>query len=555
MEGVDYWDDALPRRTGISQRNDSASYRNAPSHDAEYLSWLVQQEGGAAIVLRWALVVIVPLGALVVRPTMPDGTSTMPDITFWIGWAAFIVAYALCTVLVRKVGARHNIIVLSMLCTVVDLALASFAIAATGGVRSVFHVLLVLVLVRMVTYHPDVRRILFLSTVALVVYIASLAKAASGFAFLGEGYFWSQLVLISLTIPVNFVAIEAIELQKRRALVLTRDLERALAENWRKQQEVEAALDELRYVGSEVDRTSTQLASAAEQLSASAQEVNRSVQQLSTSIQQIAHGAEVQAEQLAASSRSTVEMSASISNVAVGAERAADAAAEARARAEQGGEAAAEATVTMLRIKDSMMQTAGVIQGLSEKSEQITKIVDTINRFADQTTILALNAAIEAARAGEQGRSFAVIANEIRSLAESSVRSAGQIAALVHAIQAEIQAAVGSMEQGTTEIASGVVAMERAREALNQIIAAVRRAAELANEISSATREQRGAGQRLADAIGEVTSVAQRNAQAAEHASRTVQQQSAAMRVVSGSAQNLAQMAARLHVLVEKLKG
>jgi methyl-accepting chemotaxis protein len=549
MEGAHHWDDAIARRTGAAQRDGGGSFRHTTSGDAEYLSWLVQQEARVATYLRWALVApIVPVGVWVVG-------AQAPDASFWWGWLAFVFAYALCTGLIRRLGAPHNIIALSIVCTIVDVAFATFAIGATGGSRSVFHVLLALVLVRMVIYHPDVRRILFLSAVALVIYLATLAKVASGLDFLTDGYFWFQFGLISLTIPVNFIAIEAVELQKRRALVLTADLERALAENRHKQQEVEAALEDLRYIGNEVDRTSTQLASAAEQLSASAQEVNRSVQQLSTTIQQIARGAEVQAEQLAASSRSTVEMSAAISNVALGAERAADAAAEARARAEQGGEAATEATVTMLRIKDSMLQAAAVIQGLSDKSEQITKIVDTINRFADQTTILALNAAIEAARAGDQGRSFAVIANEIRSLAESSVRSASQIAALVHAIQTEIQAAVGSMEQGTTEIATGVVAMERAREALNQIIAAVRRAAELANEISSATREQRGASERLADAIGEVTSVAQRNAQAAEHASRTVQQQSAAMRVVSGSAQNLAQMAARLYVLVDKLKG
>ncbi|MBI4507610.1 MAG: methyl-accepting chemotaxis protein [Chloroflexi bacterium] len=548
MDGVRHWDDALARR-GTTPRDGGTAYRGHSSGEAEYLSWLVQQESRVGVALRWVVVAaIVPLGAAVVLGRWPDGS-------FWLGWGIFIAAYALCTYLIRSAAAPHNIIGLSLVCSLVDVALASFAIAATGGPRSVFHVLLALVLVRIVTYHPNVQRIVVLSVAALAIYVAALRVSAGGFDFLTDGYFWFQFGLVSFTIPVNFIAIEAVELQKRRALVLTGDLERALDENRRKQQELEAALGELRYVGNEVDRTSTQLASAAEQLSASAQEVNRGVQQLSTTFQQIARGAEVQAEQLADSSHSTQEMSTSISDVAVGAERAAAAAAEARARAEQGGEAAAEATATMLRIKDSMTHSATVIQGLSEKSDQITKIVDTINRFADQTTILALNAAIEAARAGDQGRSFAVIANEIRSLAESSVRSAGQIAALVHAIQREVQAAVGSMGEGTTEIASGVVAMDRAREALNQIIAAVRGAAELAHEISSATSEQRDAGERLARAIAEVTSVAQRNAQAAEQASRTVQQQSAAMRVVSGSAQNLAQMAARLYVLVDKLKG
>lgn len=540
MEVAERWRDRLAAGPGeVSPR---------PSGEEAYLSWLVQQESTVAVALRWGVVVlVVPLGAWLAAPAPLAAT-------FWVVLGGFVGAYALFTFLIWRAGSPKTVMPISLLFSGVDVSLASFAIAATGGPRSVFHVLLALLLVRAIAYHPDARRILALSGATFVIYFLALAYTSEDLAFVADGYFWFQVGLLILIVPVSFIAIEAVDLQKRRALGLTADLERALAENRQKQHQLEEALSDLRFVANEVDKASNQLATAANQLSASAQEVNASAERVTATIQQMARGAEVQAEQVTASSRSMTEMSAAVGDVASGAQGAAQAATEVAQRAEQGGQAAQEATQKMQQLKETISTSAQVVQGLSEKFHQITKIVDTINRFADQTTLLALNAAIEAARAGEEGKSFAVIASEIRGLAESSVRSAGEIADLVRDIEREVARAVGSMEAGTAEIETGVVAMERAREALEQIIAAVQRASALAQEISLATREQQAASEAMVKAVSEVATVAERNASGAEHASHAVAQQSASIQVISNSAQELAKMATRLHVLVAKMK-
>jgi len=126
--------------------------------------------------------------------------------------------------------------------------------------------------------------------------------------------------------------------------------------------------------------------------------------------------------------------------------------------------------VKMKVIAESVRETAGKVEELGKRSDQIGRIVGVINDIADQTNLLALNAAIEAARAGEQGRGFAVVADEVRKLAERTTMSTKEIATMIEAVQGDTRLAVEAMEQGTRQVAKGVATTQKAGEALKEII-------------------------------------------------------------------------------------
>ena len=127
------------------------------------------------------------------------------------------------------------------------------------------------------------------------------------------------------------------------------------------------------------------------------------------------------------------------------------------------------------KLSKDIRSTAEVIYTLGDKSEKIGEVVDIIRSIADQTNLLALNAAIEAARAGEAGRGFAVVADEVRKLAEGSAASADQIAAMINEIQKSTQDAVGAMQKGSEGVSEGSEVISRVGSGLTQIIDAVRR--------------------------------------------------------------------------------
>ena len=133
--------------------------------------------------------------------------------------------------------------------------------------------------------------------------------------------------------------------------------------------------------------------------------------------------------------------------------RAAEASRKAADTARQGGTVVEQTLVKMKVIAESVRGTAGKVEELGKRSDQIGRIVGVINDIADQTNLLALNAAIEAARAGEQGRGFAVVADEVRKLAERTTMSTKEIATMIEAVQGDTRLAVEAMEQGPRQVA------------------------------------------------------------------------------------------------------
>ena len=178
------------------------------------------------------------------------------------------------------------------------------------------------------------------------------------------------------------------------------------------------------------------------------------------------------------------------------------------------GEAIIKQTITVMnRISDRVKESAEVIKSLGTRSDQIGQIVGLINDVADQTNLLALNAAIEAARAGEHGRGFAVVADEVRKLAERTSHATKEISDTIKAMQTETKKAVSSMEEGVNEVGIGTTEAAKSGEALAEILGQINKVAAEINQIAVASEEETATTNEIASSIQQISQVMQETAQ------------------------------------------
>jgi len=271
---------------------------------------------------------------------------------------------------------------------------------------------------------------------------------------------------------------------------------------------------------------SEQLASATEELSAGAG--------------QSAETARAQSDQTHQVATAMQEMSATVQQISEHSEKAANASQSAAQAASRGGQVADETLSTMRIIAESTKAVASRITELGKSSEQIGKIVAVIDDIADQTNLLALNAAIEAARAGEQGRGFAVVADEVRKLAERTTKATKEIASMIESIQAETRNAVLAMEKGSREVQVGVEKTTASGAALGEIIRLSEQVGDMISQIATAAVQQASATEQINANVSQISS--------------STQESSAMSDQMAKACQDISSLAFDLQVMVSNFK-
>ncbi len=350
----------------------------------------------------------------------------------------------------------------------------------------------------------------------LMITVPLLIVAAGTFIFILRGL---------LSKPV------AAMVETMNQIITTNDLTRRL--NLKRGDEVgqiahwfDELLGSLHKIISDVLSSTRQVAAASTEIAASSEEM--------------AAGLTRQEQQAAQVSAAVEEMSASITEVASKSQDASKNAGNSQNEAGTGGKVVAQTVEEMHSIAEDVNKSSQAIAELGKKGEQIGAIIEVINDIADQTNLLALNAAIEAARAGEHGRGFAVVADEVRKLAERTTQATEEVARSIRDIQTETQAAVQRIDAGSKRVKTGVELASSAGEALHRIVTSSQSLAGMVQSIAAAAEEQSSASEQISRSVEQITAVTKESAEGASQAAR--------------AAADLSAQAEKLQELVAKFK-
>jgi methyl-accepting chemotaxis protein len=230
--------------------------------------------------------------------------------------------------------------------------------------------------------------------------------------------------------------------------------------------------------------------------------------ELKSSSDQMTRSVTEQSEKAAQVAASSTEMSQTVMDIARNAADIAASAKETAKTAKDGERIVGQSVQEVKAIADTVRESALMMSALGDRSKQIGEIVSVINEIADQTNLLALNAAIEAARAGEQGRGFAVVADEVRKLAERTAKATAEISGMIRAMQSEVFKAVSSMEEGSRRVETGVNYSTQAGVALGNIVGSVEQLQSMVQQIALATEEMSTVTESTNHDIEEISGIA-----------------------------------------------
>lgn len=281
--------------------------------------------------------------------------------------------------------------------------------------------------------------------------------------------------------------------------------------------------DELGEAGHALNKMKNSLGKVIESIASTAVHVASASEELSSTAAQQAQGAETQKDQTSQVASAMQEMASTVMQVSENSNRAAASSKQAADTARQGGAIVDETLTKMRAIAESVRSTARKVEELGKSSDQIGRIIGVIDDIADQTNLLALNAAIEAARAGEQGRGFAVVADEVRKLAERTTMATKEIAQMIRTVQDETKTAVGAMEEGTRQVEAGLETTSQAGDSLKHIIEMSEQVGEMITHIAAAATQQSSATEEINGNMEQIAHLVKESAEGAQQSAKACQ--------------------------------
>lgn len=300
--------------------------------------------------------------------------------------------------------------------------------------------------------------------------------------------------------------------------------------------------------------TSDELAASSEEMAASTEEVTSATNEVATNSEHLAKDAEAGNQAVSETSLALLELS-SLIQIAKSKATSADEHSQLTLETANDGKETVEDVIRRMEIiKSTTEETKLHILTLEQYSKEITTITDTITNIAQQTNLLALNAAIEAARAGEAGKGFAVVADEVRKLAEQSNDGAAQVSDLIKKVIETTSNTVAATNLSQTEVDEGVVAVKTAGEALNKILSAVHETVNEINEIAEVTENEVATSEKIVDLIHTLSTVIETTASNAEELSASTEETSAAMETIAATTEQISGMAVELRTSINKFK-